>query len=89
MEDRKKTCSTFAGRTNYRSKKCGEFLGGVNCHSKISDKSSSTANYRSQICVDQNRHHKNAGKFPQNIVASEISSKSQEQPGISSVGTLL
>ena len=34
--------------------------------------------------ADQNnRCHENAGKFRRNIVSSEISSKSQEKPGIS------
>ena len=31
-----------------------------------------------------NRCHENAVKFPQNILLREISSKSQEKPGISS-----
>ena len=42
-------------------------------------------NYRLKSHAEwNNRRRKNAGKFPRNIVSSEISLKSQEKPGISS-----
>jgi len=83
VEDRKKTCSAFSGTMSYCSKNCGEFSEGVNYHSKMRNELSRTANYHSKIHAAQNnRHHKNVGKFPQNIVSSEISLKSQEKPGI-------
>ena len=51
----------------------------ANYCSKIRGESLSKANYHSKNCTDQNnRCHENAGKFRQNIVSSDISSKSQE-----------
>ena len=85
MEHRKKTCSAFLGTTNCRSKNHGEFSGGANYHLKMRDKLSHTVNYHSKSQAERNnRRHDNAGKFPRKIVASEISLKSQEKPGISS-----
>jgi len=85
MEDGKKTSSAFSVTTNDRSKYHKEFLEGANYRSKLRNEISRTANYHSKICADRNnRHHENAGKFPRNIISSQISSKSQEKPGISS-----
>ena len=76
------TCSKFSGTANYRSKNRGAILEGANYRSKICNELSRTTNYHLKIHADRNnRHHKNAGKFPQNVVSSEISS-SQEKPGI-------
>ena len=57
-----------------------EFSGTMNYHLQICDKLSCTMNYCLKICTGLNSSwHKNAGKFPQNIVWSEISSESQEK----------
>ena len=73
----------FTGGTNYHSKNHSDFSRGANYHSKIRGESSSKAHYHSKNRADQNnRCHENAGKFRQNIVSSEISSKSHEKPGI-------
>ena len=57
---------------------------GMNYRSKIRDELSCTVNYCLKTRTKRsNRSRENAGKFPQNIVSSEISSKSQEKPGIS------
>ena len=76
--------SNFQGGANYRLKNRSDFSRGANLHAKIQDESLSKANHRSKNRTDQNnRCHKNAGKFHPNIVSSEISSKSHEKPGIS------
>ena len=62
FEDRSINCSNFSGGANYRSKIHGEL--------------SRTANYCSKIHADQNnRHHKNPGKFHRNIVSSKNASE--------------
>ena len=67
---------------NNRSKNHSDFSRGAYYRSKICGDSSSKANYHLKNRADQNnRCHENAGKFPRNIVSSEMSLKSHKKPG--------